>query len=284
MHPRCGRPDCRECARSRRIEIVSTGIDEALQGLGSDPYGDINAIGLRVPAFATARPDHRYLFQLASFTISDGQKARIRGFRHGYSLGFAQLNEQAGTRRVVEQWIDDPFYQPQNGNVSWHMRVMAIDEPQIPNPGSGPQQPPLANFPFRTSDTPGLLYLTAGFPVGIPVFYTALTAYQPPNGGMPWGRPLTGELGTFYDLKTPWRDAQAWHSLDIPLDGPCRVVFYASVQQIDLQTRVPLVLPAPLLFPGGVSAIEQFLQLWPNAKIWRVAGALVVELDCSEAP
>ena len=273
---------CERCAPvNSRVELTSIGVDEVNQGLGSDPYGDLSAIGLRVPAVVGASPAARYLAMLAQFRVADGGTARIRGLRHGWSLGFEQLNAIAGTRRVVEQWVQNPTFQVTGGNISRYLRVMGFNEPLIPNPGAGPVQPPLRSFAFRDSDTPAMLYETATFPAGVPIFYTTLLTYTPPNGGMPHGRDLAG-LGTFYDLKTDWRTPEAWHALDIPIRGPARVVLYASIQQRNPQTAIALVDPNPATNPDALPPEEQFLQKFAGATIWRVAGALAVDLFCDK--
>lgn len=256
----------------RRIEIVSTGIDDALQGRSGDPFGGIFWTGLRVPAFVN-NSTSRYLFQLAAFDVPEGQRARVVGFRHGWTLGLRQ-----GGNRVVEQWVDDPFFKLPDGNISWHMRKMALGYPRYPSPG--PITPPMQNFAFETSDSPALLYQAAGGFAG--GFYVTLAAYTPPNRGMPWGNPLTGQLGNFYDLKTKWRDGNAWQALDIPVEGPARVAFYASVLQTNPGQggRVALTAPAVAAFySSGLSDEEQFLLNFPLANIWRVAGALAVEME-----
>jgi hypothetical protein len=255
----------------RRVEIVSTGIDEALQGRGSNPYvgGNLSWVGLRVPAHVNNAAS-RYLFMLASFTLAEGARARIVGFRHGWSLGLRQ-----GGNRVVEQFVTDPWFKLPDGNVSWHMRRMQMNYPQRPN-NLGPVQPPLQNMAFKQSDTPALLYQTAGGFAG--GFYVTLAAYTPPNLGMPWGNPLTPELATFYDLKTDWKTGRAWSSLDIPVEGPCRVQFFASVLQTNPSTR-PVLTPPGTFFSEGLSPDEQFLLNFPQAIIWRVAGAFALELE-----
>lgn len=268
----------------RRVELVSQGIDEALQGLGGDPYGGTTSVGLRVPALVTHGPQNRFLFMLCHFRLPEGINGWVRGFRQGWSLG-EMLNVTQGPMlqqgpRVVEQWVTTPNFKLNNGNISWHMRLLGPDEPYglPPNPGevfdpaTGPQQ----NLAFRDSEGPALLFNTIAS--GTP-FYTQMTAYTPPLGGKPPGEPLTGELDTFYDLKTHWDDAHDWHSLDVRIQGPCRVAFYASVQQSDPATRVP-ILPVPNpFFDGGLEPEEQFLLNFPLAQIWRVAGAFIVEID-----
>lgn len=256
----------------RRVEVVSTGIDEELQGIGSDPFGSLSWIGLRVPAFVTNGPSNRYLFLLCSLDIADGDKARLVGLRHGYSLGIRQQGPRAN-----ELWVRNPIFKPPHGNVSWHLRVRPLY--QLNNPGNGPIQPPLQNFAFRDAQSPALLYLNAGVPQAA-AFYTLLTAYTPPNAGMPYGRGATPEFGTFYDLKTDWQDASDWHAIDIPIVGPARVQFFASVQQTP-PVKQPVTQPANFL-PLGESAEEQYLANFPTAQIWRVAGALAAEYEDGE--
>lgn len=266
-----------------RVELVSQGIDEALQGLAGDPFGGTSWVGLRVPAFVTHGPTNRYLFQLCTFKVAEGINAWVRGFRQAWSMGFRQ-NTGVPSTRVVEQWVNDPFFKLPDGNISWHMRTMAQNAPLGFDANPGQIQDPLTggnqqNLAFESADGPALLFQTVATPNP---FYVDLTAYTPPNAGKPWGEPLTPELGTFYDLKTGWRRSEAWHSLDIRIQGPCRVVFYASVQQSDPSVqngRTPLTAPNPFVFSGGLSPEEQFLQNYPSAIIWRVAGAMIVEFD-----
>ena len=264
----------------RRIELVSIGIDSALQGLGSDPYGDLTWMGLRVPALVTHGPENRYLFQLCTFSIGEAVNARIRGMRMGWSLGYQQPgNPIAGVSpRVVEQWVDTPGFKLPDGNVSWHMRLLSqgmpnVSEQATQDPLAGGQQP---SFAFRDAGSPALLFQTAATPNP---FYTDLTAYTPPNAGRPWGEDITNGLGSFYDPKGKWSDGYSWNSLDVPVQGPARVAFYCSVQQSDPMERPTLVLPNPFVATGGLSPEEQFLVNFPDAIIWRVAGAMIVEID-----
>lgn len=277
----------------KRIEIVSSGIDEALQGIGSSPYGGLSWVGLRVPSLATptARPDLRYLFMLCSFSLSEGEIARVVGFRHGWSLGFFDSVHN----RIVEQEVLSPWFKGNDFNVSWHIRKQGIDEPirsgfagTIPAGALGPLQ----NFASNFSPSPALLFRPTGTVVaaGNPFYATGMTTYVPPNNGKPWGTPAAVEYGTFNDLKTQWRDGSDWHSTDIPIVGPCRIAFYASVFQSSLQRRVNLTLPTTavtppstvLNFPLGLSPEEQFLQNFPEAIVWRVAGGLLVEYESFE--
>jgi len=271
----------------RRVELVSTGIDEALQGLAGDPYGGTSSIGLRVPALVTHGPTNRFLFLLCTANFPEACNVWLRGFRMGWSLGTRlDVTGPPAGPRVVEQWVTTPNFKLPDGNISWHMRLMGKNEPYGRPPLQEQRMDPLTggnqqNLAFRDSAGPGLLFNTVATPTP---FYVQLTAYTPPLGGKPPGEGVTGELDTFYDLKTRWDDAHDWNALDIRLQGPCRIAFYASVQQTNPDSqegRVRIPAPNPF-FEGGLSPEEQFLLNFPTAIIWRVAGALVFEIDDPE--
>jgi len=154
----------------------------------------------------------------------------------------------------------------------------------VPVLNEGPIVPPLRGLAYRMSDNPALLYETAT-PAG--TYYVNAIDYVPPNTGRPWGAMLQNNLGTFYEQKTQWREHGAWHAMNAPVEGPCTVAFFASVQQPN-----PSALPSPPFTPPatfyseGLSPEWQFIFNFPFSEdestgvlIWRVAGALVVELD-----
>lgn len=275
----------------KRQEFCSVGIDSALQGIGSDGWGSQMWTGLRVPTLATplASPQLRYMFQLCSFQLSDGETARIIGIRNGWSMGFDQVTNQGQTNethRIVEQWVESPLFKGPDFNVSWNLRKLTIDEPRRANPSQvfDPVVGFLQSTAFLTSDTPALLYRLIGGAAGNP-YYTALTGYVPPNNGRPWGRALAADLNEFFDLKVRWNDASNWHAVDIPIVGPCRVAFYCTVQQGDFARRTSLDVPGGTMadFPLGLPAEEQFIKKWDTQAhpvgVWRVAGAIAVRFE-----
>jgi hypothetical protein len=263
----------------RRFEVFSSGIDEAFQSLGGDPFLGTSNFGLRVPFMPTPDPFSRYLFNLASFNLAEGERATVVGYRMFWSLG-VRLGPLGGPFTFIEQPVEQPgFYLP-DGNVSWHMHRIAHHE--VPLPNQGPQNPPLPSLVFRMSDNPALLYEF----VDASGFYVNLSAYTPPNLGRPWGTMLKNNLGTMYDQRTQWRTQGAWRAMHMPVDGPCTVAFFASVQQTNPSADARVLPPVPSpFFPNGLSDEWQFIFNFPNstststgAIIWRVAGALIVEL------
>jgi hypothetical protein len=257
---------------SRIIELATTGTDEFLQTLGGDPFGGSSSMGLRVPKLATPAKNRRYLFLLSTFSLNEGQKATILGYRQFSSLGVL-----LSPTRFVEQEIVSPNHRLPDGNISWHLQTLGP-----PNASGYPHFAPtpldLNSFKKGWCEAPALLYKSYAIAAGNRI-YTQLTSYTPPNLGKPWGQPLeAGYQATFFDQRTPWRDAHAWSSLNLALTGPLTVAFFASVFQSAGSYTVGAATPPGLgveeqfmaKFPGGAS---------PGAPIyWRVAGSLIVEL------
>lgn len=262
--------------KTRRKELFSFGIDEQLQvPQKGDPWGSLQAVGLRVPTAPTPGFAFRYLFNLASFTLADGQKALIRGYRLFWTLG------QKTNERAVEQAVTTPFFKLPDGGVSFHLFKFGAGSFGVPGqpPLGTLTAPPQISSAKWWSDTPALLY--DSFAVTPDQFYVNNTGYNPPNRGKPWGRPSAGGLGYLYGAYTPFETFGAWQALDIGIEGAGVYWLAASVAQSNPQTRPPLDVPGGSVanFPLGLSPEEQFLQVFTNAIIWRVGGSLVVDID-----
>jgi hypothetical protein len=266
---------------SRRVfEISTSGIDENLQSLGGDPFGGSSYVGLRVPTLATPSLPNgggRYLFNLASFSIATGIKARIVGYRQLLTLGAVITAAGSETAaRFVEMEVTTPTFRLPDGNVSWHIHRLGPPNSQG-FPRGIADKTDLRSFKKYWCENPALLYQSYAIPAGN-AFYPDLTAYTPPNGGKPWGVALrAGEQATFYDLRTEWRTHGGWHSLDVELDGPDTVCFFASVKQSVGASEAG----ALAAIPNGMPE-EQFVSAFAasvtGAIYWRVAGALMVEV------
>lgn len=261
---------------SRIIELATTGFDEFLAGLGGDPFGGSSSMGLRVPPLATPSKDRRYLFLLSTFSLGEGHKARVIGYRQFSSLG-VKLDDT----RFIEQEIVSPNFRLPDGNISWHLQALGGPNAQgFPHYAATPLD--LNSFKKGWAETPCLLYKSYAIPAGDRQ-YVDISSYTPPNGGKPWGQPLhSGQNPTFFDQRTTWRTHGAWASLNLALEGPLTVAFFASVWQ---STGSYEVASTPLNFPGGLSVEEQFIgnfgggDAGPRPTYWRVAGSLIVELD-----
>jgi hypothetical protein len=259
----------------RIIEISSTGADEFLQGLGGDPWGGKAAMGLRVPTLATPDSQHRYLFLLASFSLGEGGRATIKGYRQ-----FSSLGTLLSPTRFIEQEIQSPNFRLPDGNISWALR--RLGPPNAAGyPKSVPGAPDLPSLKQYWADGSCLLYKDYTIAAGNRI-YPQLLSYTPPNNGRPWGTDIkAGQLGTFLDQRTYWRASQGWSSLDIEVEGPITVAFFASVHQ---SAGGYSVAGGPLTFPSGISSEEAFIGNFgggesPRPIYWRVGGSLIVEVQ-----
>jgi hypothetical protein len=198
------------------------------------------------------------------------------------STAFAAGSEYTS---YFERQVTSPRWRFPDGNVSWHVMAM---QPNTPTPaflvlpggvtGNVTNQPP--GSAFALANTPSILALSSAADAG----------YTPPNGGRPFGNPLTPDLGNFHDLRFPWDSANAWHySVDVPINAPCDIALFASVAQTDPEGRNNPTPPAsPILSApsAGVSTLspeDQFyLTFVETAVYWRIAGALVFAENCGE--
>lgn len=289
-------PSLPSAVQRRRIEIVSSGVDEFLQTIGSDPYGGTSWPGLRVPRQPTASLANvspatpasklRYLFMCAAFSIGHGQRARIVSTRTSWTMGAVQGEPAAP--RLVEQLVTNPFFRMPDGNVSFHLRQSNPTQNDWSGNAAGTNNiinltpppvtlPALPNLIFRNSRMPAMLFESITYTVPTTFYADNVNAYVPPNGGQPYGTTVTSGTGTFQDLRMQWAAGNDWNDCDIPVEGPCTIQLFASVRQNT--TGAALVPPAPFVFTGGLSPEEQFLQNFPAARIWRVVGALGVEME-----
>ncbi len=279
----------------RRHEIVSSGVDEFLQTIGSDPYGGTSWPGLRVPRTPTATLANitpqtpasklRYLFMLAAFSIGHGQRARIVSYRTSWTMGAVQ--GEPNNPRLVEQIVTNPFFRLPDGNVSFHLRQSNPQQNQWSGDQSGlaniinltpppPTLPALPNLIFRNSMMPAFLFERITYTVPTSFYADNVAAYVPPNGGQPWGTTLTTGYGTFQDLRMQYAAGNDWNNCDIPIEGPCTVQLFASVRQ---NRSGPAYTPPNPFFTNGLSPEESFLLNNPDARIWRVVGSLGVEME-----
>jgi len=277
----------------RRQEFSTSGADQGLQGLSSDPFvgktGTPAATGLRIPALVNG-PDNRYLFLLATRVVNSGF-TRVLGIRQYLEIGL-DIAPQLGieTERPVTLSVVTPTFRFSDGaNVSWHL----VKEPTPTRDNRTPRtQAP--SFGFQTSDSPALLY--AGFTAanvtatGAPVNYPVdLTSYTPPTWVNDW-QPIAG-LKALRDIRYPWVDNQAWDSIDeVVGGGSWRISLYASVLQTNPLTR-PGIIYGPTIATDG-SAVggppeEDFIYkfTFPTSEtapaqgpqFWRIAGSILFE-------
>jgi len=242
---------------------------------------------------------------LASFTTAGG---RIRGIRQGLTIGI-NTNPGGPPVRPLEMWVQTPDFRFQDGNVSWHLIKEQSNRLPMQVPPTDTQ-----NWAYLQSRGPAMVYKSftndsvlpnteawsspaakqkaqgvegavADVGNGQPLlYYVGLTSYTPPDVAARWED--VGGLKCFYDLRFPWKDAGAWHSVDIPIDQGF-YSFYASIQQTDPASRIDAAYPAdaeapPNLDFGPGLPEEAFIANFASGDgtgvvYWRVMGSLIVE-------
>jgi hypothetical protein len=273
-------------AKRRRVEVATTGIDESFQGLTSDPVGKAlpQGTGLRIPpvlpSYTTPKAQPRYLFCLATRTITSG-RTRLLDVRQLVTLG-VDANYGTPPERPVEMTVVSPSFHFPDGNISWHLVTERVGQrPTVLSTTDA------AGWQYLQTDGSAMLYKTfvnstiTG--TGAPVYYfQGLTSYEPPELAQSW-LDING-LETMHELRFPWYGRQ-WGSVDSVIEGTARISLYASVLQTNPATRTPLVPPSPWL-SSSTTPEELFVYDWTKTSeasptqgpiYWRIAGSLVFE-------
>lgn len=280
-HPGGVAAGLRTSLRSGRHEIVSAGADPSLAFIGGDPFQTAVNTGLLVPSTPTATlaavnpnlppSQFRYLMMLQREQFNSGEKGvRLVGIRQ-YAEMIARIAGVDGAPdRVFHKEIIHPLFRPPDGSISWH--VMVIPKTQMARRNVANAD----SLVFRDSYGPALLFETVTGPASAP------TAYKPPNGGRPWGKPIGASLGNIHDLRYRWRSDYAETVLDIPLPLPCDVALFASVRQND-PTKNPTDSGLTTNQFEALDDEEQFLASFAaSAQYGRIAGSLVFDENLGE--
>lgn len=272
----------------KQLTLVSTtGIDEALQGLSTDPYGRNipSAVGLRVPPVLsggiTPPAQPRYLFALATREIK--ADTVIRGIRTAVTIG-VDASSDANRVLPIEFPVTSPWWRFPDGNVSFHLIRESTDVTTLQMPSTN-----AASWRYKQTDQPAMIYDTATFSAGsfnpqtgAPLFYpVGLTAYKPPDINNIW-QPI-GNLGNMKGVLFPW-EPQSDNKLNIPVVGNARITLYASVLQTNPTTRLTASLPdAAGFYPNGLGPEDAFVASWTGLEstlapqYWRVYGSILFE-------
>jgi hypothetical protein len=268
--------------------VSTSGIDETLQGISTDPFGQNlpSALGLRIPPVMTASIvppfQPRYLFLLATRVI-ERQKTTIRGIRQGLHLG---INRSGTANQVLpyEFPVTTPNWRFPDGNVSWHLVREPNDVPTLQRPLTD-----TASWRYLRSDQPAMLYKKASFdpntydPLTLaPIFYPiGLDGYTPPDFSASQVKPIA-DLGNMKGIYYPW-DASSDNKLNIVVSGNCRISLYASVLQTNPSTRLqPSAVSSPI--SSGIAPEDAFLANFTTigspttAPIyWRIYGSILFD-------
>jgi hypothetical protein len=255
-----------------RHEIVPATIDPSVALIGSDPFlGTSVGTGLLVPSTPTAAlvpagaspSEYRYLCLLAREQFASGETGvRLTGIRQ-----YAELVATVSGVGTFRKEIVSPLWHPPDGNISWHVVIIAKNFILTRNVQNAD------TLMFRDSKGPALLYETFAGPQFAP------TAYVPPNGGRPWGKPLGSSLGNMHDMRYRWRTGYLEQMLDIPVPVPCDIAIIASVRQNDPATN-PAASGLSANQFAALGPEDQFLTAYPGAagvgaQYGRIAASLV---------
>lgn len=269
-----------------RYEIVTNGPNSEFGFIGSDPYGTNAYTGLVVPQTPSGDiGGARYLFLLARASFGVGERSpdkrgvRLVGIRQ-YAELIARLPARVaplatdvgppeGSTVTFRREILSPFWHPPDGDISWHVMILAKGQRDTRNPSN------TDGVIYEDALSPALLYETI---TGSP---SAPTAYTAPNGGRPWGSPIVGgSLGNIHELRYPWRTDRSERVLDIPIPVPCDVALFASVRQNDPDLNPTLTDCTAL---SALSDEDRFLVTYNNfAQYGSIAGSLVFEENLDE--
>lgn len=273
----------------RRYEISSSGIDESLQGISSDPYGSIpTSFALRVPPALniTGVPQPRYEFCLATRIVQG--KTRVRGIRQLLTIGVS-TSIGGVLDYPVRCNVQTPWWRFVDGNVSWHLvkEPATIDSTKLVATDS-------ANWTYGpTGKGPAMLYqsFTNGSvnPNGAPtIYFENLTAYVPPLLSAQRRQPIAG-CGNLRSILFPWDNPTAWNSIEEEVVGNWRISLYASVLQSNPVIRASAVLPTITVSGydlGPVVPEETFLAAYAGGEgesptgapiYWDIGGAILFE-------
>ena len=261
-----------------RYEVVTVGPNPEFGFIGSDPYDTNSYTGLVVPSAPssslTGSPRYLFLLARASFGVgqqsSDNLGVRLVGIRQ-YAEIVARIpagtppltpivsppvGPPVGSTVTFRKQINSPLWHPLDGDISWHVMVIAKTQRDTRNPANAD------GFIYQDALSPALLYQTAA-------------PYSPPNGGRPWGIPIAASLGNIHELRYKWRADNSEYVLDIPIPVPCDVALFASVRQNDPSLN-PSVTDCAAL--GVLSEEDQFVSVFNSvAQYGSIAGALVFD-------
>lgn len=263
----CGDPQNVICTEGV-TEISSKGLDPYWAAYGTSPWAGSQERGrILVPAAPnTPGPlgvQSRYVIRLAAHQVVPGFNARIHSLRTYVDIGLDAPTNQPGVTVPLFQPIVSPFWTFPDAIVSFHLTALrgAPSSVAVPGamapwdlpPGWSNQLDSTSTGIIAQNNVTGTGHLTL-FPNDIP------------------GTPL-GSLGSFSDTRFPWISS-AIGAVDMMVEGPCLIGLYAVVLQTNPQTRP--VLPAPQDL-GAWSQEQRFVNAYPDARIYSVAGAIMVE-------
>jgi hypothetical protein len=247
----------------RTYEISTNSFDPSFQLSSSDPSGGGINTGLLIPSAPSTRTNNRYLFAVAGAGFGASSRGRVRGIRQYATIGATTSQSTTEPPETfdyynVETPITTPTWRFADGSISWHLMRVPIGRKTKANHLNG------SGLAHRYARQDALIYET-------------LAPYVAPFDGQPQGTTLCPSLGCWHDLRFPWQSSHAWESVDIPFEGPCQIVLFASVWQTNPATRTTLNLgDSPAI---GLPPEENFILALGDFAVnyRRIAGSLIFD-------
>jgi hypothetical protein len=278
--------------KHQTIFASTSGLDESLQGLSTDPFGSVSAgFGLRIPpvvAGVAQNKQPRFLFLLASRTLGNARTC-IRGIRQGLTIGINQSS--VGNQELAyEMLVSDPWWRFVDGNVSWHLVAEPTDGVLVNRPDQSAKN--TSSLAYWQADTPALIFQDISYSAGnanskgVPNYYNVgISSYTPPDGHMLADRwtPIAN-LGNMKGIYYPW-NATSDDKLNIVVSGNRRISLYASVLQTNPVTRLkPNTFTATNLISSGISNEDAFVANFTSGELgqtspiyWRIFGSILFD-------
>jgi len=252
------------------IQVASAGYNQELAFTGSSPFGspiDSFSTFLDVPPRPTVPnlltgDSGRYLFRLCGWSIPVGHAARLIAVGEYTEIGYTQIDPDTAARYPVRRPVTTPGWSFVDGNVSRAITCLA--------PVQNPSILPFSAVPSTSQNISGLTPAL--------IFQAPLVPYTPPAGGRFPGSPLPG-LGLWRDGRFRWSFSSS--PMDYAVEGPCDLVYWASVRQTSTATRTVIDLP-PGADLGALVEEDRFVRQFPEALYSRIGGFLVLEVGPSE--
>lgn len=254
----------------RREFFQTSGYDPSRAGYGSGPLGGAFNAGLIVPKFIPAG-NARFLLRLAAAQVAPGERVSLACYRLRATIAQVQeLPLPLRSNYPIEREIVSQFWSFIDGNILYFFLIEPITSQANPG-GPSATAGPSTQFGFDGTDS-ALLYAQ---------YDPGASTYVPPNGGKPTGKEIAG-LSSLPDIGGQWTDT--FHVGHV-IEGPCKVVLYASVLQTNPATRpfLPAAQQPNPAYATGLRPEDQFLFGWGdsfptnNVQYNRVFGAFALD-------
>ncbi|MCC6597095.1 MAG: hypothetical protein IT477_11350 [Rhodanobacteraceae bacterium] len=239
-------------------EVVSSGYDASLEGIGNDWLGTRGSDLIWLPPEPTTAPNRRLLIHLCSQVVAEQQWGSVESFRQAILIGACAVGEtedpyERGEVDCAQQEQVSPFWHfPDAGIPLFVLTWIPGDTQDTSAPPDGP---------------PGWsqsLYIASSA-----ILFNQVAPYIPPAGGEPPGE----IIALIKSLRYRWDGSGGRLQQRVWRRGPGRFALYCSVWQTDPDRYRG---PRPQTPPQPTRIEDIFVQNNPSARYVAVGGAMTV--------